>query len=126
MKYIAFKRAKSNPGLQGVLPPEFITEYADTTLFPPGFHKVEEGWDNLLEDQFNEELAKNQMYLDAFNLEIQARNELRFKTNREARIRAEAEQRRETKKLEAQERQRRQIEADAAARAISDQDNGSN
>lgn len=59
MKNYAFKRASSNPSTGSSLHSKFITEYADTTLFEPGFHKQEDGYEILPEDQFFGELAKN-------------------------------------------------------------------
>lgn len=59
MKNIAFKRAKHSPQTKDSLHPEFITEFADTTLFPEGFHKAEDGYEILSEDAFQKELAKN-------------------------------------------------------------------
>ena len=59
MKNIAFKRAKSSPAVKDSLHPDFITEYADTTLFEEGFHKVEDGFEILDEEQFKVELSKN-------------------------------------------------------------------
>ena len=59
MKYIAFRRAKHCPAVSHNLHPEFIVEYADTSLFPPGFHRLEDGWESLLEKDFENELLQN-------------------------------------------------------------------
>lgn len=59
MKNIAFKRAKSSPSVKDSLHPDFITEYADTSLFEEGFHRVEDGYEILDEARFQEELSKN-------------------------------------------------------------------
>lgn len=59
MKTIAFKRAKHFPQMAGVLHPEFITESANTALFPVGYHKIKDGYEILSEAQFQEEIAKN-------------------------------------------------------------------
>jgi len=65
MKNIAFKRAKTAENTKNSLHPDYIVEYADTTLFPEGFHKPEEGYEILSEEMFQEELSKNeQLHLD--------------------------------------------------------------
>jgi len=65
MNNIAFKRAKTNPDIQESLHPDFITEYADTSLFEEGFHKSENGYEILDEESFNREFSKNsQRHLD--------------------------------------------------------------
>ena len=66
MKNYAFKRAKVTPTMKDSLHPEFITEYADTSLFPEGFHKSEDGYEILGEDLFMEELAKNESLHEEF------------------------------------------------------------
>jgi predicted ATP-dependent endonuclease of OLD family len=73
MKNYAFKRAKVSPNTQLSLHPEFITEYADTTLFPEGFHKPEEGYEILAEDEFKKELDKNEARHESF---LKAKQEL--------------------------------------------------
>ena len=50
MKIIAFKRACGNTSLH----PEFITEYVDAALLPST-----EGYETMLEEHFELELAKN-------------------------------------------------------------------
>lgn len=59
MKNIAFKRAKHCPAVKESLDPEFIVEHADTSLFPEGFHRLEDGYEILPEDQFLDEFHKN-------------------------------------------------------------------
>lgn len=66
MKNIAFKRAKTTPTTKDILHPEYITEYADTSLFPEGFHKIEDGYEILSEDMFKVELAKNEQLHQEF------------------------------------------------------------
>lgn len=51
MKIIAFKRAGNHPSLH----PLFITEYVDASLIPST-----EGYETMLEDHFQLELAKNE------------------------------------------------------------------
>lgn len=60
MVNIAFKRAKQFKELDGVMHPDFITEFADTSLFPQGFHRVEDGYEILGKDLFDIEYAKNE------------------------------------------------------------------
>ena len=60
MKTYALKRAKVVLAMKDSLHPEFIVEFADTALFPPGFHKPEDGFEFMPEDLFVEELAKNE------------------------------------------------------------------
>lgn len=60
MKIIAFKRAKNSPLVKNSLHPEFIIEFADTSLFEPNFHKESDGYEFLDEDKFNEEYAQNE------------------------------------------------------------------
>ena len=50
MKIIAFKRAKDHPFLH----PEFITEYVDASLI-----ESTEGYETMIEEHFELELAKN-------------------------------------------------------------------
>lgn len=50
MKIIAFKRSQNNPSLH----PEFITEYIDADLL-----ESTEGYETMIEEHFNLELAKN-------------------------------------------------------------------
>ena len=59
MKNIAFKRAKYCPAVKDSLHAEFIVEFADISLFPEGFHKLEDGYEILPEDQFLDEYQKN-------------------------------------------------------------------
>jgi hypothetical protein len=59
MNNIAFKRAKTSPNTKDSLHPEFIVEHADTSLFPDGFHKPEDGYEILSKDMFDVEFAKN-------------------------------------------------------------------
>ena len=66
MKNIALKRAKHCPPVKDSLHPEFICEYADTSLFPVGFHKAEDGYEILDEEQFEAELAKNELLHEEF------------------------------------------------------------
>lgn len=66
MKNIAFKRAKHSPSVKDSLHPDYITESADTSLFPEGFHKVEDGYEILSEDSFEEEFSKNESLQDEF------------------------------------------------------------
>jgi len=73
MKNIAFKKAKNSPIVKDLLPSEFITEYADTSLFEEGYHLTQEGYEILPEDQFNKLLAKNERLLAQFNLDKQER-----------------------------------------------------
>ena len=80
MKNIAFKRAKNSPMVKDSLHPDFITEYADTTLFPEGFHKPEDGYEIMSEDQFNEDLAKNEERHQEFQEELKKRQEIEFRT----------------------------------------------
>ncbi len=68
MVNIAFKRAKHSPMVKESLHPEFITEFADVTQFPEGFHKVEDGYEILSKDQFELEYAKNQQLMDEFKV----------------------------------------------------------
>ena len=83
MKNIAFKRAKHSPQMKESLHPEFITEYADISLFPEGFHRPEDGFEILSEDLFEVELAKNESYHAEF-LEKKAKLEQDLIKAREA------------------------------------------
>lgn len=76
MKNIALKRAKHCPAVKESLHPEFITEYADTSLFPEGFHKLEDGYEILPEDQFLDEYHKNEEYHQEF-LEAKRQEEMK-------------------------------------------------
>jgi len=55
--------------LERSLPLRFITEFADTSLFPEGTHTEEDGWEILPEDEFLLELAKNTQHLEDFRKE---------------------------------------------------------
>lgn len=79
MKNIAFKRAKSSKSVEGSLHPDFITEYADTTLFPEGFHKPEDGFEILSEDMFQIELGKNENLHKEFTEKRLRDEQARFK-----------------------------------------------
>lgn len=61
MRNVAFKRAK-NTQAKGLLHDEFIVEHAYTDLFPKGFHKPEDGYEILTEEEFQAEWAKNDSY----------------------------------------------------------------
>lgn len=99
MVNIAFKRAKASPSLQGVMHPDFITEYADTTQFPEGFHKVEDGYEILSKDQFDLELAKNDQLQAEFLKEKKEMDEYKAKLAEDKRKRDELQA-----KLKARER----------------------
>ena len=75
MKNYAFKRAKHCPAVKDSLHPEYIVEYADISLFEPGFHKHEDGYEIMPEDSFQDQLAKNQSLHQEF-LEKKAKSEL--------------------------------------------------
>lgn len=98
MKNIAFKRAKKAPMVKDSLHPEFIVEYADTTLFEEGFHKPEDGFEILSEDVFVLDLAKNEERHAEFQEELKKRQEteLKIKTAEEtARLADERKAKRE-------------------------------
>ena len=65
MKNIAFRRAKNTPIIEQ-LHDNFIVEFADTSLFPYGFHKKEDGWEFMDKEKFEKELAKNQKLNESF------------------------------------------------------------
>lgn len=89
MTKIAFKRAKSSPNLDDVMHPEFITEYADTSLFPEGFHKVEDGHEFLSKEEFDKELAKNPDLIEEFKqMKLDKMEQIRVE-----RLQVEAQQR---------------------------------
>jgi len=79
MKNIAFKRAKSVEIVKDSLHPDFIVEYADTSLFEEGFHRIEDGYEILSEDMFEIELSKNDELHDLF---IEKKNQLEQEKNR--------------------------------------------
>lgn len=66
MDNVAFKRAKVCPAVRDSLHPDFIVEYANTSLFQDGFHKPEDGYEILPEDQFVEEFAKNEQLMQEY------------------------------------------------------------
>jgi hypothetical protein len=75
MDNIAFRRFKNteagrldrkNKTTEPAQPLNFIVEFANTTLFPEGFHSSREGWEILPEDEFLLELAKNPQLLQDF------------------------------------------------------------
>lgn len=84
MKNIAFKRAKNCPPVKDSLHPEFICEHADTSLFPEGFHKVEDGYEILSEDMFAEEFAKNDEVHAQFLLDKREKELLEQKAQEQA------------------------------------------
>ncbi len=56
MKTYAVKKAKA---IQVDLPDEFILEYADISLFPEGFHKVEDGFEFMSQEELDLALINN-------------------------------------------------------------------
>lgn len=89
MVNIAFKRAKASANLQGVMHPDFITEYADVTQFPEGFHKVEDGYEILSKDLFDLELAKNEQLQEQFLKDKKEMDEYKAKLVEDKRRREE-------------------------------------
>jgi len=92
MRNFAFKRAKSNPAVLKSLPPEFIVEFADTTLFPEGFHRVEDGFEILPEDEFEKEYAKNKPLHEAFLAKKIEQQKLAFQAEAAAQEKALADE----------------------------------
>ena len=84
MKNIAFKRAKNAPAVKDALPPEFICEHADTDLFEPGFHKHEDGYEILAEEDFLIEFAKDDKYMSEYLEEKSKQAELELKAQSDA------------------------------------------
>ena len=60
------KEPRLQPEFKEVLHPDFIIEFENTTKFPKHYHKVEQGWEILPEDQFNKEYFKNNAIQKAF------------------------------------------------------------
>ena len=79
MVNIAFKRAKVSPSLNGVVHPEFITEFADTSLFPADFHKPKDGYEILSKDDFDAEFSKNEHLRVQFEQDRLEKAQLRTK-----------------------------------------------
>jgi hypothetical protein len=74
----AIKRAKSSSITKNNLHADFIVEYADTSLFPEGFHKPEDGWEIVEDEVFEVELALNPSRLDQFKEEKRQLEEQRM------------------------------------------------
>jgi hypothetical protein len=86
---IALKRAKSSEVVRMTLHPEFITEYADTSLFEAGFHKPEDGYEFLEDSEFQAELALNETRHEQF---LQEKRQRELQQQAEAAARAELEE----------------------------------
>lgn len=100
MKRFAFKRAKSSHMSKDSLHPEFIVEFADISLFPEGFHKAEDGYEFLDEDDFNLEYAKNQDRHDEFLAKKKEEEALKIKEKEALEIQRLAKEKQEQRELE--------------------------
>ena len=100
MKLMAFKRAKHSPNTKDSLHPEFIVEYADTSLFPEGFHKPEDGFELLGEDLFQLELEKNDGYHADFLEKKRKKEEQAINVQEQVIAQQEAEDRKLKKEFE--------------------------
>jgi hypothetical protein len=113
MKNIAFKRAKTTPNVKDSLHPEYIVEFADTTLFPPDFHKPEDGYEILPEDQFQQELAKNHEKHEQFQVDTIERNKMKLKIRAHSEIKKRANHKlteREDRRVQMKQQREQMIE----------------
>jgi len=98
MRNVAFKRAKHSPKVAESLHSDYITEHAYTDLFEEGFHKAEDGYEILPEDQFIKELSKN----DNLHREFLAKKE-QLEKALQASLAAEAQVQAQQEKLASKE-----------------------
>ena len=70
-RQVAFKQAKANHNLKGVLPDDFITEWTYTDLHPPGTLSKDEGWQFQAEADFLPTWNRNTLCLEAHKQERQ-------------------------------------------------------
>jgi hypothetical protein len=63
MRDVAFKQAKVNPSLSGILPDDFITEWTYVDLHPPGTLTVDDGWQFAKEADFTPVFERNSIKL---------------------------------------------------------------
>ena len=100
MKNIAFKRAKNAPAVKDSLHPEYIVEHADTTLFEADFHKTEDGYEILPEDQFQTELVKNPKLHEEYQAQKAKEEALRINAENAAAFKHEQEDRKAQKEFD--------------------------
>lgn len=85
MKIIAFKRAGVD---HGSLHPQYITEYVDASLLPST-----EGYETMIEEHFELELAKNEERHEAHLKYLKEQEDLRIKAQDDAILGSQAQAR---------------------------------